>query len=137
MTHNYFLYNNPETKKLTWIPWDNNEALQTGKQGGALNLNFLNLSKNGQWPLIEYIYDNYYYKSIYDAFVEESIIGAFNNDLLILKYDKYSQLINSSVIKEKSGFTFLNSSGEFQAALAGLQSHASQRNSAVKNYLSN
>jgi len=56
---------------------------------------------------------------------------------LILKYDKYSQLINSSVIKEKSGFTFLNSSGDFQAALAGLQSHASQRNSAVKNYLSN
>ncbi len=44
---------------------------------------------------------------------------------------------NSSIVKEKSGFTLLNLSGDFQAALAGLQSHASQRNSAVKNYLSN
>jgi len=43
MTHNYFLYNNPENSKLTWIPWDNNEAFQDGKQGGALALDFSNL----------------------------------------------------------------------------------------------
>ena len=30
MTHNYYLYNNPDNNLLTWIPWDNNEALQTG-----------------------------------------------------------------------------------------------------------
>ena len=36
MTHNYYLYNNPQNNQLTWIPWDNNEALQTGKQGGAI-----------------------------------------------------------------------------------------------------
>ena len=28
---NYYLYNNSDTSKLTWIPWDNNEALQDGK----------------------------------------------------------------------------------------------------------
>ena len=33
MTHNYFLYNNSDTNKLTWIPWDNNEALQLGENG--------------------------------------------------------------------------------------------------------
>lgn len=33
MTHNYYLYNNPENSLLTWIPWDNNEALQDGKMG--------------------------------------------------------------------------------------------------------
>ena len=27
MTHNYYLYHNPETEKLEWIPWDGNEAL--------------------------------------------------------------------------------------------------------------
>ena len=49
MTHNYFLYNDPATSKLTWIPWDNNEALQYGKNGGSLPLNFsgLNTSQNG------------------------------------------------------------------------------------------
>ena len=38
MTHNYYLYNHTTGKGLTWIPWDNNEALQSGKQGGALSL---------------------------------------------------------------------------------------------------
>ena len=137
MTHNYFLYNNPETKKLTWIPWDNNEALQTGKQGGALNLNFSNLSKNGQWPLIEYLYDNDYYKSIYDAFVEESVNGSFNYDILISKYDNYSQLINESIFKEENGYTFLNSTSDFQSAISSLKNHALQRKNAVKNYVSN
>ena len=29
MAHNFYLYNDPR-KKLTWIPWDNNEALKKG-----------------------------------------------------------------------------------------------------------
>ena len=32
MAHNYYLYNNPASGKLTWIPWDNNEALKDGMQ---------------------------------------------------------------------------------------------------------
>lgn len=46
MTHNYFLYNNPDNNLLTWIPWDNNEALQLGKRGGSHALNFSGLSAN-------------------------------------------------------------------------------------------
>lgn len=52
MTHNYFLYNNPVTNQLTWIPWDNNEAFQEGKMGGALWLDFYNIYA-GYWPIIE------------------------------------------------------------------------------------
>ncbi|AYQ35149.1 CotH kinase family protein [Runella sp. SP2] len=33
MAHNFYLYNSP-TKKLTWIPWDNNEALSNRGGGG-------------------------------------------------------------------------------------------------------
>jgi len=134
MTHNYFLYNNPNSKKFVWIPWDNNEALQTGKQGGALKLNFSNLTNNGDWPFIEYLYANQYYKSVYNKFVDESINGAFNKDLLITKYNNYSQLINDSVLKEENKYTFLNSNGDFQSAISVLINHASQRNIAVKNY---
>lgn len=49
MTHNYYLYNNPESGKLEWIPWDNNEALQDGKMGGALSLSLSEVGVN--WPL--------------------------------------------------------------------------------------
>ncbi len=34
MTHNYYLYNNPETGKLTWISWDHNLVLGAGGPGG-------------------------------------------------------------------------------------------------------
>lgn len=30
-THNYYLYENPDTDQLNWIPWDNNEAFTEGK----------------------------------------------------------------------------------------------------------
>jgi spore coat protein CotH len=134
MTHNYFLYNDPESNKLIWIPWDNNEALQIGKQEGALKLNFSNLSKNGQWPLIEYLYANEHYRSIYDAFVGQSINDAFNQERLIAKYNTYSQLIHDSVTKEETGYTFLNSIGDFQSGVSDLINHASQRTAAVNNY---
>ncbi len=32
MQHNYYLYNNPETGQLVWIPWDNNESFKTNGQ---------------------------------------------------------------------------------------------------------
>ncbi|MCI2227831.1 CotH kinase family protein [Polaribacter sp. MSW13] len=77
MTHNYFLYNNPDTSKLTWIPWDNNEALQTGKMGGSLPLDFSGLNAT-QWPIIGYLYQDEEYKAKYDTYVQEVIDDAFN-----------------------------------------------------------
>jgi spore coat protein H len=77
MTHNYFLYNNPANGLLTWIPWDNNEALQTGKQSGSLNLNFSGLNAS-QWSIIRYMYQDAVYKSQYDTYLKETVSGAFN-----------------------------------------------------------
>ena len=48
MPHNYYLYNDPDSMRFVWIPWDNNEALQTGKQGGAINIDLSGVSD--QWP---------------------------------------------------------------------------------------
>ena len=46
MPHNYYLYNDPETSLLTWIPWDYNEAFQEGNMGGALDLDFSDLNSS-------------------------------------------------------------------------------------------
>lgn len=37
MAHNFYLYTNPETGLITWIPWDNNFALQNGTGMGGMN----------------------------------------------------------------------------------------------------
>lgn len=134
MTHNYFLYNNPDNNLLTWIPWDNNEALQTGKNGGSLPLNFSGLSAS-QWPLIGYLYNDPTYKAKYDTYVEEVINGPFNASTMQSTYTNYAALISPYATTETQGYTFLNNSSEFQSAVNTLKSHVTQRASAVANYL--
>ncbi len=134
MTHNYYLYNNPDTNKLTWIPWDNNEALQLGKMGGAFPLDFSGLNA-AQWPLIGYLYQDDVYKAQYDVYVQEIADGAFNTITIQSLYSTYSSLIEPYATSEVEGYTFLNSSSEFQAAVSELNSHVVSRAAAVSAYL--
>lgn len=136
MTHNYYLYNNPENNLLTWIPWDNNEALQTGKRGGAYALNFSGLSSSS-WPLIGYLYADPIYKAKYDANLSQLVgtFGAFNVNSMQNLYNKYALLIEPYATTERSGFTFLNSAAEFQSAVNTLENHVVARTSAVQDYL--
>ncbi|WP_416866803.1 MAG: CotH kinase family protein [Imperialibacter sp.] len=134
MTHNYFLYNNPDNNLLTWIPWDNNEALQTGNREGSLPLNFSGLSAT-QWPLIGYLYANSTYKEQYDTYVEEVINGVFDASTMQATYTTYAALIGPYATSETRGYSFLNSSAEFQSAVNTLKTHATQRATAVKAYL--
>ena len=134
MTHNYFLYNNPATNKLTWIPWDNNESLQSGKQGGSHALNFSGLNAN-DWPLIGYLYQDEVYKAKYDTYLQETIDGAFNETSIQALYTSYTALIEQYATSELSGYTFLNNSSDFQSAVSQLKTHVTARKTAVNNYL--
>nr|WP_321223086.1 CotH kinase family protein [uncultured Psychroserpens sp.] len=134
MTHNYFLYNNPETSKLTWIPWDNNEALQLGKRGGSLPLDFSGLSAS-EWPLIEHMYEDEVYKTQYDFYVQDVVDDAFNVNTIQSLYATYSSLIEPYATSEITGYTFLNNSSEFQIAVNELNSHVVSRAAAVSDYL--
>jgi len=133
MPHNYYLYNNPANSKLTWLTWDNNEALQSGKMGGSLALDFSDLSQ-GDWPLIEYLYADDVYRAKYNQFVQEVIEGTFEANYIKQVYSDYTTLIEPYATSELSGFTFLNSNSDFQQAISDLNSHADSRAVAVSNY---
>lgn len=135
MTHNYFLYNNPDNNKLTWISWDNNEALQTGKQGGSLPLDFSGLN-SAQWPLIGYLYQDPVYQAKYKSYVQKVVDGTFNPAKIQALYTSYASMVEPYAIAEKRGYSFLNNAGEFTSAINTLKSHATSRESAVKAYLS-
>ncbi|CAZ98407.1 CotH kinase family protein [Zobellia galactanivorans] len=134
MTHNYFLYNNPDTEKLAWIPWDNNEALQRGNQEGALALDFSDLNET-EWPLIGYLYEDATYKAKYDDYVREVASNIFSVSNMQAKYSTYAALVEPYATAEVEGYSFLNSSADFQAAISELNSHVSERATAVDNYL--
>ena len=134
MTHNYYLYGNPDNDNiLTWIPWDNNESLQFGKMGGSLPINFNGLSD--EWPLIRYLYDDPVYRDVYDGYVANVINNAFETTYIQSVYSNYSALIESSVLSEQEGYTFLESASDFQNAVSELHVHAQTRAIIANNYL--
>jgi hypothetical protein len=134
MTQNYYLYNDPANNLLSWVPWDHNEALQYGKNGGSLNLDFSNL-QSSSWPLIDYLYEDEVYRTKYDAYVKQTIEGSFEQNAIQSVYDSYAALIEPYATSEVSGYSFLVSSGDFQQAIVELRQHAASRTSAVQKYL--
>ena len=157
MPHNYYLYNDPDTGKLTWIPWDNNEALKDGQggggalppdfpnngapqppddgmQGGALALDFSNLDAES-WPLIGKIYADETYRAQYNAYLLEVIENAFETNATQALYDYYSSLVRPYATTEKKGYSFLDRAEDFYRAISELKVHATSRDMEVYSYL--
>lgn len=100
MTHNYFLYN--EQSALTWIPWDNNESFQDGKQGGAISLAMTEVSSN--WPLIRYIMDVDEYNATYKSYVNEFANAAFDPTKVSATIADYETVLIDYASLESSSF---------------------------------
>ena len=136
MTHNYYLYNDQTGSSLTWIPWDNNEALQEGKQGGALSLGLTEVGAN--WPLIRYLMSDPIYKALYLNYLHEVIATAFYPSKMAVRYRELHDLAKpyvTGVDGEKANYTFLNSAADFESAYNYLLNHVNSRYSATQNYL--
>ena len=90
MTHNFYLYNNPETGLLTWIPWDHNEALSEGKRSSmTLSMDAI----DAKWPLISYLLADSDYYNTYVSYVDETINTVFVADEMAEKYQEIASLI--------------------------------------------
>lgn len=148
MAHNYYLYTEPATGLITWIPWDNNMALMDGMDmgiegrggpgpSGGLSFDLENVTAD--WPLIRYLMDDPVYHDLYASYIEETINGAFEPTKMTATYQALHDLIAPYVIGENGeqpGYTFLNSSEEFDTALTELINHASERHTAAQEYVS-
>jgi len=133
MTHNYYLYNNPANGLLTWIPWDNNEAFQEGKQGGALSLSLDEVGSN--WPLIRYLMDVTEYQQVYKNYLLEFTEGAFDPEKMITLYSEYQALLQEYANAESDPYSFIRFDAEFDAAIDELKQHVQARASAIHSYL--
>lgn len=146
MPHNYYLYNHSKNK-LTWIPWDHNEAL-TGSPGitGAIQTgpgarNGLSLTMNevgSSWPLIRYLADDAVYMQRYKAYLREFREKTFTESSINPMIDKYYDLISQYVIGangEQPGYTYLTGTGSFTSGPANLKSHITSRRTLIATYI--
>lgn len=130
MTHNYYLYNDPDKSKFVWIPWDNNESLQSGNQPAAINIDLSGVSSS--WPLINYIASDATYYALYKEYAKEFATTVFEPTKMTTTYTDTYNLIRDSAAKEEIGYTFLTGGiTDLDAAVAALKIHVTQRSEAA------
>lgn len=103
MLHNYYLYNNPATNKLTWISWDHNFILagdgvrqpdgpppadrQAERPAGGITVVTFDKKEVGEnWPLIRFLLDDPVYYGRYKGFLNDAVESTFQPDKLAAKY---------------------------------------------------
>tara|TARA_B100001093_G_C26806751_1_gene1005818 strand:+ start:28 stop:1359 length:1332 start_codon:yes stop_codon:yes gene_type:complete len=131
MTHNFYLYHDPNDDLIKWITWDNNEAFQNGKRGGSLSFEMTEVSDN--WPLISFIIEDSEYESIYKNHIKLFIESSFENNRMTNIYNTQESLLNISANNEVSGYSYVN--GQFNPAVQTLRSHNVSRLNAAQNYI--
>jgi spore coat protein CotH len=108
MTHNYYLYHNPETDQLTWISWDHNQVLEGvgspgggpvgqggGRPGGGgpnRSTSFDKTEVGENWPLIRYLLDDPVYYERYIGYLNE-ISTWYNPDAMAAQYQTWAALL--------------------------------------------
>ncbi|MCD4707710.1 MAG: CotH kinase family protein [Candidatus Sabulitectum sp.] len=132
--HNYYLYSNPATGLLIWIPWDNNMALRD--DAGLMPVLTLDLEDVGsEWPLIRYLLDVPDYRMKYLENLEIAIETAFEAEGVSERYRDLQNLISPYVNAEIHGYTLLSNPDEFNEAIDELVAHVFRRNLEVETFL--
>lgn len=133
MTHNYYLYHDPADDLIKWIPWDNNEAFQEGKMGGALTFEFTDIAA-ADWPLIGYILSIPGYEVQFKSHIQDFVATVFEPTATQTYYDAMVSVIQSSVDAETNDYSFLTSDGDFTDAINTLKTHVTERVNAALLY---
>ena len=134
MSQNYYLYNDPETSKLSWITWDHNETLQHGKAGGALSIGLSEVRDD--WPLIRFLMDNETYQKQYKTNLRSVIDGPFNMEKMISIYQKYHDLIRPYIARTNNDNSDPEvSPQQLDRGLSELIDHVKSRHGIVNSYI--
>ena len=129
IAHNYYLYNHP-TKKLMWIPWDNNEALTSQER---VKITLTGIAAN--WPLIKYVNEDPVYYAKYKTEVKEFTNNIFTPEKMNAMIDKATNMISPFVVgaeKEVAPYTHFTNSNSFTSAIGILKQHVATRNTVAK-----
>ncbi|MCU0338380.1 MAG: CotH kinase family protein [Spirosomaceae bacterium] len=132
MAHNYYLYNH-SSKKLTWIPWDNNEALTSNAR---VQLSLAGVANT--WPLLQYVAADPVYYAKYKTYVKDFNDNVFTTAKMNELFDRYTNLITPHVTgteKEVAPYSNLANAAAFTSALPALKQHVVSRNQAVVAFL--
>lgn len=86
MPHNYYIYADPSNDgKITWFPWDLNEALLIGGMGSNTAESVMLDEVGGNWPMIRLLLDDSTYRTQYQAHLASALETGFEMDFVNAK----------------------------------------------------
>lgn len=112
IAHNYYLYQNPESNKLTWIPWDHDNALKYLEGGGTYDFTFSEIGE--EWPLIKYLIENPDCQAIFKQEVANFIQGPFREEQVVQTLNRHLDLVEPFVVREVAPFSNMEGPHDFQ-----------------------
>ena len=90
--HNFYLYDDPATGKLSWYSWDHNLTLRNDMR--AL-LPFDKANVSDAWPLIRFLWDDPVYRERYVDFIAENFGGVVSPEKVIAKIRAHASVIRA------------------------------------------
>ena len=134
MNHNYYVYSDPsDDGRVTWFPWDLNEAMLVGgggPGGGSAAGDVLCESIGTSWPMIRYLLDDATYMAQYQSEFEDLLDGALAMDRVTEKVEAYHDLVAPYAAQEASPYTFLTGNS-FATSGQAIIDHIDGRHDAV------
>ena len=152
MAHNYYLYNNPETGQLVWLPWDHNMTLGSGGgmagrndaggrgdtgdigqaggpggMGGRSNVSLDKADVGEDWPLIRFLLDDPVYNERYLTFLAQAS-ESFDAAALTARIEALAEMLRPVVAAA-------GEEAQFDAAVTQLIATVAERDTAVSDFL--
>ncbi|MCC6543766.1 MAG: CotH kinase family protein [Nitrospirae bacterium] len=100
IAHNYYLYNNQQTGRLTFISWDHNRVL-----ADHAGYSFDRKEIGSNWPLIRFLLDDPSYYNTYINYFCEMSTSVFKADMLAGQYRSIADMLapyESKGVNDKS-----------------------------------
>jgi hypothetical protein len=88
--HNFYLYHDPATDRLTWFSWDHNQTFQPELRPHP-RLDKANATAN--WPLIRYLLDDPVYWDRYVELLAENYAGPLAPDAVLARIRAHAAVI--------------------------------------------
>lgn len=138
MTHNFYLYNNPETGQLVWLPWDHNMTFGVGGgggndfggrggMGGRANVTFDKSEVGEEWPLIRFLLDDPIYYERYLGYLADADTN-FDAHNLNAHIDEMATMLRPYIVNA-------GEEAQFETGVDQLKSAVAERDTAVAEFL--
>lgn len=97
--HNFYLYNNPASGKLTWFSWDHN---LTFSEGVRKNITLDRSTVSEAWPLIRYLLDDPVYWDRYVELLRQNCATVPAPDAMIARIRARAEVIKPVATQDMS-----------------------------------